>query len=150
MFTLIIIVTGSIFYSLALRWFKVEFRKLALAEAIERRRALKEAAANEEDESDELISVDEDVQELDLVSVGEQTRYLLRLLFGMGIAAAVLSIMVQHTAPDPVPGYDSNTADRGFLASCLSESDADCGRHLADHEKPARHVGTHCVADDVD
>ncbi len=91
-FTLIIIVTGSIFYSLALRWFKVEFRKLALAEAIERRRALKEAAANEEDESDELISVDEDEQELDLVSVGEQTRYLLRLLFGMGIAAAVLSL----------------------------------------------------------
>ncbi len=91
-FTLIIIVSGSIFYSLALRWFKVEFRKLALAEAIERRRALKEAAASEEDESDELISVDEDEQELDLVSVGEQTRYLLRLLFGMGIAAAVLSL----------------------------------------------------------
>ncbi len=91
-FTVIIIVTGSIFYSLALRWFKVEFRKLALAEAIERRRALKEAAANEEDGSDELISVDEDEQELDLVSVGEQTRYLLRLLFGMGIAATVLSL----------------------------------------------------------
>jgi potassium efflux system protein len=91
-FTLIFIVSGSIFYSLALRWFKIEYRKLALAEAIERRRALREAAANEEDESDELISVDEDEQELDLVSVGEQTRYLLRLLFGMGIAAAVLSL----------------------------------------------------------
>lgn len=91
-FTLIIIVTGSIFYSLALRWFKVEFRKLALAEALEKRRALKEAAANEEDESDELVSVDDDEQELDLLSVGEQTRYLLRLLFGMGIAAAVLAI----------------------------------------------------------
>ena len=91
-FTLIIIVSGSIFYSLALRWFKIEYRKLALAEAIERRRALREAAASEEDESDELVSVDEDGQELDLVSVGEQTRYLLRLLFGMGIAAAVFSL----------------------------------------------------------
>jgi potassium efflux system protein len=91
-FTLIIIVAGTILYSLALRWFKVEFRKLALSEAMERRRALQEAAASEEDESGELISIDEDVQELDLVSVGEQTRYLLRLLFGMGIAAAVLSI----------------------------------------------------------
>ena len=91
-FTLIIIVTGSIFYSLALRWFKVEFRRLAVAEAAERRQARKEAAASKEDESDELISVDEDGQELDLVSVGEQTRYLLRLLFGMGIAAAVLSL----------------------------------------------------------
>ncbi len=91
-FTLIIIVTGSIFYSLALRWFKVEFRKLAYAEAVERRRARKEAATSEEDDSDELISVDEDGQELDLVSVGEQTRYLLRLLFGMGIAAAVVSL----------------------------------------------------------
>ncbi len=92
-FTLIIIVSGSIFYSLALRWFKAEFRKLALAEAIEKRRALKAAGASEEDESDEeLISVDKDEQALDLVSVGEQTRYLLRLLVGMGIAAAVLSL----------------------------------------------------------
>ncbi len=91
-FTVIIIVSGSILYSLALRWFKAEFRKLALTEAIERRRALKQTAASEEGESDELISVDEDEQELDLVSVGEQTRYLLRLLFGMGIAAAVLSL----------------------------------------------------------
>ncbi len=91
-FTLIIIVSGSILYSLALRWFKVEFRKLAHAEAIARRQALQEAASNEEDESDELVSVNEDEQELDLVSVGEQTRYLLRLIFGMGIAAAVFSL----------------------------------------------------------
>ncbi len=91
-FTLIIIVTGSVFYALALRWFKVEFRRLAVAEAAERRRARKEAAASKEDQSDELISVDEDEQELDLVSVGSQTRYLLRLVFGMGIAVAVLSL----------------------------------------------------------
>ncbi len=104
-FTLIIIVTGSIFYSLALRWFKAEFRKLALAEAIERRRALEEAAVSEEDESDELISVDEDEQELDLVSVGEQTRYLLRLLFGLGIAAAVLSLW--STALPLIPYLDT-------------------------------------------
>ncbi len=90
--TLIIIVTGSFFYSLTLRWFKVEFRRLAVAEAAEKRQARKEAAANKDEESDELISVSEDGQEMNLVSVGEQTRYLLRLLFGMGTAVAVLSL----------------------------------------------------------
>lgn len=90
--TFIIIVGGSIFYSIALRWFKIEYRKLALAEALERRRTLKEAAASAEDESDELVSVVEDEQQLDLVSVGEQTRYLLRMLCGLGIAAAVFSL----------------------------------------------------------
>ena len=108
-FTSIIVAGGAIFYSLALRWFKVEFRKLAHAEAIERRRALKAAAANSEDESEELISVDEDEQELDLVSVGAQARYLLRLLFGIGIAAAVFSLwsetlpLIPYLDTIPVP-----------------------------------------------
>jgi potassium efflux system protein len=93
--TLILIVGGAIFCSLALRWFKIKHRKLALAEALERRRARQEAAASEgqEEESGEIVSVDDvGEQELDLDSVGEQTRHLLRLLFGLGVAAAVLSL----------------------------------------------------------
>jgi potassium efflux system protein len=92
--TLIIILSGVILYALGLRWFKIEHRKLAFAEALERRRARQEAAANEgqREDSEEVISVDEDEQELDLDSVGEQTRYVLRLFFGLGIATAVLSL----------------------------------------------------------
>ena len=44
-FTSIIVISGVIFYSLVLRWFKVEFRKLAVAEAAERRQARKAAEA---------------------------------------------------------------------------------------------------------
>jgi potassium efflux system protein len=92
--TLIIVVSGVIFYALALRWFKIEHRKLALAEAHERRRARQEAAADEgqREDSGEVVSIDEDEQELDLDSVGAQTRYVLRLFFGLGIATAVLSL----------------------------------------------------------
>ena len=92
--TLIIVVSGVIFYALGLRWFKIEHRKLAFAEAHERRRARQEAAADEgqREDSGEVVSIDEDEQELDLDSVGEQTRYVLRLFFGLGIATAVLSL----------------------------------------------------------
>lgn len=93
-FTLIIAVSGVIFYALGLRWFKIEYRKLAFAEAHERRRARQEAATAEGQREDlgEVVSIDEDEQELDLDSVGEQTRYVLKLFFGLGIATAVLSL----------------------------------------------------------
>jgi potassium efflux system protein len=92
--TLIIVVSGVIFYALGLRWFKIEHRKLAFAEAHERRRARQEAAADEgqREDSGEVVSIDEDEQELDLDSVGEQTRYVLRLFVGLGTATAVLSL----------------------------------------------------------
>lgn len=92
--TLIIIVSGVIFYALVLRWFRIEHRKLAFAEALEKRQARREAAASEEQKNDpqEMISVDEDEQELDLDSVGQQTVSVLKLFIGLGMATAVLSL----------------------------------------------------------
>ncbi len=92
--TLSIVFCTVILYSLALRWFKIEHRRMALAEAIERRRVRMEAASAEEqqEDSDEVISVDEDDQELDIDTIDDQTRHLLRLLFGLGTATAVLSL----------------------------------------------------------
>jgi potassium efflux system protein len=87
------IATGVILYWLALRWFIMRHRKLALAEALERRRARQEAAASEGQpvESGEVVTVDpEDEEGMDLESIGEQTRHLLRLLFALGVAVAVV------------------------------------------------------------
>ncbi|MEM8677836.1 MAG: mechanosensitive ion channel domain-containing protein [Planctomycetota bacterium] len=92
--SLIIVVSGGVLYALVLRWFKIKHRRLALAEAIERRRARQEAAQQEpEAESGEGVAVvDEDELELDLDSVGAQTRDMLRMLFGLGVVAAVLAL----------------------------------------------------------
>ena len=88
--TLSIIFCIVILYSLVVRWFKIEHRKMALAEALERRRAA--IAEEQQEESDEVIAVDEDEQELDIDAIDDQTRHLLRLLFGLGTATAVLSL----------------------------------------------------------
>jgi potassium efflux system protein len=90
---LALIAGGDVLYCLVLRWFMIKQRKFALAEALERRRAQREAAASQEEEepSGEIVTVDpEDEEELDLESVSEQTRALLRLVFGLGVAVAVL------------------------------------------------------------
>lgn len=83
---------GVIFYWLTRRWFRVKQRKLALAEATARRRA-KQAAADSQgqQQSADILTVDpEDEAKLDLVSINEQTRDLLRLVFSLGVAVAIL------------------------------------------------------------
>ncbi len=91
--TAILIIVGVMLYAFTLRWFQIEHRKLALAEALDKRRARQEAAAKEDQQEDspEMIAVDINEQELALDAVGEQTRSVLRLLFGLGIATAVFS-----------------------------------------------------------
>lgn len=83
-----------ILYSLVLRWFKIEHRKMALAEALERRRVRKEAASTEaqQEDSEELIAVAEDEQELDIDAIDDQTQQLLRLMFGLGTVTAILAL----------------------------------------------------------
>ena len=91
--TVALIASGCVLYGLALRWFTMKHRKLALAEALERRRERQEAAASEDrqEPTGEVVCVDpEDEEEMDLESIGEQTRDLLRLLFSLGVAVAIL------------------------------------------------------------
>ena len=91
--TLTLIAGGCVSYGLALRWFTMKQRKLALAEAIERRRSRQEAAASgkQQEQSGEIVSVDlEDEEERHLDSISEQTRALLRLLFSLAVAVAII------------------------------------------------------------
>ncbi len=84
---------GQILYCLALRWLMIKQRRLALAEALERRRArLEEAASHEQHEAGgEAIPIDsEDEQEMDLDSISEQTQALLQMMFGLGILMTIL------------------------------------------------------------
>lgn len=92
--SLSMITSAAILYACTLRWFKIEHRKLALSEALERRRIRQESAVSEdhEQESTEEISVDDRDQELDIDTVDDQMRHLMRLLFGLGAAIAVLSL----------------------------------------------------------
>jgi potassium efflux system protein len=92
---------GYILYCLALRWFMVKRRKLALAEALARRRERPKAAAAEEPQktAGEIVSVDpEDEEELDLESIGEQTQVLLRLLFVLGVGVTMV-LLWSETIP---------------------------------------------------
>lgn len=92
--TLSLIVGIVILYGCALRWFKIEHRKLAFAEALERRRNRHEAAitSGNEEESDEVISVDVDEQELDIDTIDEQMRQLVQFMFGLAAATAIISL----------------------------------------------------------
>ncbi len=88
-----VIAGGVIFYWLTRRWFRVKQRKLALAEALERRRVRQEAEVQQGYHSGDVVAIDpEDEQKLNLVSIDEQTRDLLRLLFSLGVAVAILFV----------------------------------------------------------
>ena len=80
---------GVVLYWLALRWFMIRERKLALAELLEERREQKLAAGEPKSESGEGMVVDVDEDELDLTQVGEQTRHLLGFLFAIGTVFAM-------------------------------------------------------------
>lgn len=84
---------GVTLYYLTLRWFAIRKRRLKLAEAVERRRArLKEAERGEpQEESGEIVSVNlENQQGMDLDSVSEHLRNLLRLLFSLLVGMYVV------------------------------------------------------------
>jgi potassium efflux system protein len=93
--TLILATGGAILYGLALRWFRMRQRKLALAEALERRRRGRERAASSETgseiPSDLAAMVEEEESGPDLDVVGEQTRGLLRAIFGLATLLAILA-----------------------------------------------------------
>lgn len=80
---------GVVVYGVCLRWFMIKQRRLALAEAIEARRARREATEKPEEEAEEMVSVDDDQIELGLDDVAQQTRRLLRSLVGIGVVVAI-------------------------------------------------------------
>jgi small-conductance mechanosensitive channel len=91
--TVALIAVGFVLHGLALRWFTMKHRKLALAEALDRRRERQEAAASEDrqEPTGEVVSIDpEDEEEMDLESISEQTSALLRLLSSLGVAVAII------------------------------------------------------------
>jgi potassium efflux system protein len=91
--TAALIAAGEILYGLALRSFKIKERRLALAEELEKRRERGGSAASEDlqESSGEVVSVDPDnEEEMDLDSISDQTRALLRLLSCLGVGMAIL------------------------------------------------------------
>jgi potassium efflux system protein len=91
--TLTLIAGGSVLYGLALRWFTIKQRKLALTDALQRRRSRQEAAASgEQQPPGEIVSVDlDDDEDRHLDSISEQTRALLRLLVSLAVGVAIIT-----------------------------------------------------------
>ena len=87
MMTAIIISAGGVLtYSLIIRWFAIRYRRLALAEALEKRRLKREhenPSPTPETGGDRLILVDDQEGVVDLASVGDQARDLIRLLVSL-------------------------------------------------------------------
>ena len=86
-------------YWMAYRWYAVKARQLALSEALKRRQVrLKQAEENKE-ETSELISVNTDDElELDISSIGDQTRHVLKTVFALGAIVAI-SMLWAETLP---------------------------------------------------
>ena len=120
-----IIAGGVILYWLTLRWFMIRERKLALVNAIEERRARQEAAvvaaAGEEESprAGEVVMVEIE-EEIDLPSIGEQTRQLLEFLFVVGVVIAV-GLLWSETNP-LFSGLDKVRTGRGFSLLNLGQA----------------------------
>lgn len=87
MMTAIIISAGGVLtYSMIIRWFAIRYRRLALTEALEKRR-LKQKQGNTdpvtEITGDRLIPTEDQEEVVDLASVGDQARALIRLLVSL-------------------------------------------------------------------
>jgi potassium efflux system protein len=83
---------GVILYGVFLRWLMIKQRRLALSEAIEQRRARREAAAREDtgdEDGGETLTIDDDQVELGLEDVVRQTRRMARSLVGIGVIVAI-------------------------------------------------------------
>ncbi|MGE9270590.1 MAG: hypothetical protein ACQKBU_07285, partial [Verrucomicrobiales bacterium] len=83
------VAVGVVVYGLLLRWLMIRARRLGLQEAIARRKARQESQAEAEDEDEEFrgetVSVEDAEVEMDLKSVAQQMRRLLRSLIGIGV-----------------------------------------------------------------
>ncbi len=87
---------GAVVYGLLLRWFTIRERKLALEQAIEERDARREAQAEkakgaetEDFGSEEGVLPEIEKEALDLATVGDQTRRLLRFVVLLGVLGGI-------------------------------------------------------------
>ncbi|MEM9282531.1 MAG: mechanosensitive ion channel domain-containing protein [Verrucomicrobiota bacterium] len=85
--SILAILIAFVVHGMALRWFEIRERKMALGEAIAERKARLLAAAEEkieeEHDSEEMLIIEaEKSQQLDLVEVAEQTRNVIQFLVG--------------------------------------------------------------------
>ena len=86
------IVAGTVLYRLTRRWFRIKERRLALEEELEQQRMQREAANSaDKTESGDIVQVDPEAEEhRDLFTISQQTLYLLRLIFGLGVASVIV------------------------------------------------------------
>ena len=98
---------GGFCYFSVVRWFMIRERKFALVEALEERRARLEQAALEKEGGSDSVMVEVKESELDLASVGKQTRRMMRSLFTIAVILSVWAFW-SHTMPiDQVLGHVS-------------------------------------------
>ena len=90
--TLTVMSVGELSYWMALRWFALKRRQLALAERLENRRHRKAAEESAERESEGSFPEPDLDQELDLEAISEQTRRLLQFLFAIGTVVAIFGL----------------------------------------------------------
>lgn len=88
--TIAVSMTGVLVYWMLLRWFMIRVRRLALADALKRRRERREAAQQEPDaEAEDAHAGEVEAQKLDLTAISGQTQHLLRLVCATGTLLAV-------------------------------------------------------------
>lgn len=94
-----ILLSFVVAYWMTYRWYAVKARQIALTEALARRKNRLKMAEEGRDDSIERINVktEEDLQ-LDIASIGDQTRHLLKTAFTLGFIV-VISMLWAETLP---------------------------------------------------
>ncbi|MBK1828109.1 mechanosensitive ion channel domain-containing protein [Haloferula rosea] len=85
---------GVVVYGVLLRWLMIRARRIGLQEAIARRNARRESLEEGEDPDEtstgETVAADDAQVEMDIKSVAQQMRRLLRSLIGVGVLLAMV------------------------------------------------------------
>ncbi len=145
--TAALFVVGNVLHSMALQWVTMNQRKLALAQALEKRRSQRETADAEDHQeaTEDILSIDPEDEEMDLESISEQTSRLLGLLYVLGVATVII-VYWSSTFPlidllESIP----ISLGRGPVPIRIDTGDRAFGCHLfrsAKSSRPSRTCGT--------
>lgn len=132
--TVIVVAGGALVYILLLRWLAVRQRKLNLETRLKERRERLAVDESSPTVADEIASIDAEQTELDLETVGDQTRRLLRFLVGASVVLVLWFVWagmlpaVRAMDAEPFVG-DASMADL-LLAAILGVATVVTARNL--------------------
>ncbi|MGB1128786.1 MAG: mechanosensitive ion channel domain-containing protein [Haloferula sp.] len=105
------VAVAVVVYGLLFRWFSIQGRRIALQERLEAWEARRSEEEEDDDHGEQVVVSEEELAEMDLEAVAQQTRRLLRSLVGIG---ALVAMVYTTTAMLPLEKVSEAETAAGF------------------------------------